>query len=106
MEALGVGLIGCGNVGGGVARLLLEHPDRMAARAGRRLELRRIVVRDLAKPRAVPLPPGILTTDIREVLSDPEIQIAVEVVGGTDYARHAVLDALAAGKHVVTANKA
>jgi homoserine dehydrogenase len=106
MESLGIGLIGCGNVGGGVAKLLLEHPERMAARAGKRLELRRIVVRDLAKPRAAPLPAGILTTDIREVLADPEIQIVVEVVGGTDYARRAVLDALGAAKHVVTANKA
>jgi homoserine dehydrogenase len=106
MEALGIGLIGCGNVGGGVAKLLLEHPERMAARAGKRLELRRIVVRDPSKPRAVPLPPGILTTDLRELLHDPLIQIVVEVVGGTDYARHAVLEALTAGKHVVTANKA
>jgi homoserine dehydrogenase len=106
MEALGIGLIGCGNVGGGVAKLLLEQPERMAARAGRKLELRKIVVRELAKPRAVPLPAGILTTDLADVLNDPQIQIAVEVVGGTDYAKRAVLESLAAGKHVVTANKA
>jgi homoserine dehydrogenase len=106
METLGIGLIGCGNVGGGVAKLLLEHPERMAARAGRRLELRRVVVRDPHKPRALPLPPGMLTTELRDVLADPQIQIAVEVVGGVDYARQAVLDALAAGKHIVTANKA
>src|SRR5438094_8501302 len=106
MEALGVGLIGCGNVGGGVAKLLLEHPERMAARAGRPLELRRVVVRDPHKSRAVPLPPGILTTNLRDILNDPQVHIAVEVVGGTDYAKSAVLDALAAGLHVVTANKA
>jgi homoserine dehydrogenase len=106
MEALGIGLIGCGNVGGGVAKLLLDFPERMAARAGKRLELRRIVVRDLAKPRAVALPPGILTTDLTEVLNDPQIQIVVEVVGGTDHAKRSVLESLAAGKHVVTANKA
>jgi homoserine dehydrogenase len=106
MEVLGIGLIGCGNVGGGVAKLLLEHPERMAARAGKRLELRRVVVRDLAKPRAVALPPGLLTTDLDALLSDPQIQIAVEVVGGTEYAKRAVLGCLAAGKHVVTANKA
>lgn len=106
MESLGIGLIGCGNVGGGVAKLLLEHPERMAARAGKRLELRKIVVRDLQKPRAVALPPGLLTTDIGEIIRDPNIQIVVEVVGGCDYARTAVLDCLAAGKHVVTANKA
>jgi homoserine dehydrogenase len=106
METLGIGLIGCGNVGSGVAKLLLEQPERMAARAGRRLELRRVVVRDLHKPRAVTLPPGLVTTDVHDVLKDPQIQIVVEVVGGVDYARRVVLDALAAGKHVVTANKA
>jgi homoserine dehydrogenase len=105
-ESFGIGLIGCGTVGGGVARLLLEQGDRLAARAGRRLELRRIVVRHPDKPRAVPLPRDLLTTDLRRVLNDEQIQVAVEVVGGTDWARQAVLDLLAAGKHVVTANKA
>jgi homoserine dehydrogenase len=106
MESIGIGLIGCGNVGGGVAKLLLEHPQRLAARAGKRLELRRIVVRDLNKPRALTLPPGLLTTHLRDVLDDPKIDIVVEVVGGTDYAKAAVLGALAHGKNVVTANKA
>jgi homoserine dehydrogenase len=106
MEALGIGLIGCGNVGGGVAKLLLEHPERMASRAGRRLELRRVVVRDPAKARTVALPAGILTTNLADLLNDPQVQIAVELVGGTDYAKRAVLESLAAGKHVVTANKA
>src|SRR5580704_13788775 len=106
METLGIGLIGCGNVGTGVAKLLLEHPERMAARAGRRLELRRVVVRDPCKARAVDLPPGIVTAELRDVLNDPQIQVVVEVVGGTDYAKRAVLEALAHGKHVVTANKA
>ncbi|HEV3261769.1 MAG TPA: homoserine dehydrogenase [Gemmataceae bacterium] len=106
MEPIGIALIGCGTVGGGVARLLLEQPDRLAARAGRRLVLRRVVVRDPAKPRAVPLPPGLVTTDLRAVLGDPAVQVAVEVVGGVDFARHAVLGLLEAGKDVVTANKA
>jgi homoserine dehydrogenase len=99
-------LIGCGTVGSGVARLLLEHPDRLAARAGRPLALRRVVVRDPGKKRPVTLPPGLLTTDLRAVLHDDSVQVAVEVVGGTDWARGAVVDLLAAGKHVVTANKA
>jgi homoserine dehydrogenase len=93
-------------VGSGVARLLLEHPERLAARAGRPLALRRVVVRDPAKKRPVTLPAGLLTTDLRQVLQDDAVQVAVEVVGGTDWARRAVLDLLAAGKHVVTANKA
>src|SRR5882762_2895163 len=106
MEPYGIALIGCGTVGGGVARLLLEHAERLAARAGRRLELRHVVVRDIDKPRTGNLPGRLLTTDLRRVLEDPGVQAAVEVVGGVDWARRAVLDLLAAGKHVVTANKA
>ncbi len=105
-EPLGIALIGCGTVGGGVARLLLEHPERLAARSGRPLVLRRVVVQDLTKPRAVPLPSELLTTDLRSVLNDPDIAVAVELVGGTDWTRRAVLDLLTAGKDVVTANKA
>ncbi len=105
-EPLGIALIGCGTVGGGVARLLLEQPERLAARAGRPLVLRRVVVRDLSKPRAIAPPRELLTTDLRAVLNDPAIGVAVELVGGTDWARRAVLDLFAAGKDMVTANKA
>src|SRR5438270_339616 len=106
MEPLNIALIGCGTVGGGVAKLLLEHPERLAARAGRRLALKRIVVKDLSKPRPAFVPASLLTTDPRKVLDDPSIHVAVEVVGGVDWARRTVLDLLAAGKDVVTANKA
>src|SRR5947199_9834677 len=106
MDPLGIALIGCGTVGSGVARLLLEHPERLAARAGRGLRLRRVVVRDPAKSRSIALPRELVTTDLRAVLNDPSIQLAVELVGGVDWARRAVLDLLAAGKDVVTANKA
>jgi homoserine dehydrogenase len=105
-EPLGVALIGCGTVGGGVARLLLEQSERLTARAGRPLVLRRVVVRDLAKPRVACLPRNLLTTDLGEVLRDPSIQVAAELVGGVEWAREAVLSLLAAGKDVVTANKA
>jgi homoserine dehydrogenase len=105
-EPLGIALIGCGTVGGGVARLLLEHPDRLADRAGRPLALRRVVVRHIDKPRAVRLPRELLTTDLETVLTDPSIHVAVELVGGVTWARQAVLALLAAGKDVVTANKA
>ncbi|MBN9522824.1 homoserine dehydrogenase [bacterium] len=105
-EPLGIGLVGCGTVGAGVAQILLNHPDRLAARAGRRLELRRIAVRDAARPRPVTLPAGLVGTDPRAVLTDPTVDVVVELVGGTTVARTVVLDALAAGKHVVTANKA
>ena len=102
----GIALIGCGTVGGGVAKLLLEHPQRLKARAGRPLVLRRVVVNDPNKPRDPFIPRQLISTDLRAVLNDPTIQAAVEVVGGTGWARQAVLDLLAAGKDVVTANKA
>jgi homoserine dehydrogenase len=105
-QPLGVALIGCGTVGGGVAKLLLEHPERFAARAGRPIELRRVVVRDPKKPRAVELPAGLLSTDVEDVIRDPQVQVACELVGGVDWARKAVLRLLEAGKDVVTANKA
>jgi homoserine dehydrogenase len=103
---MGVALIGCGTVGSGVARLLLEHPDRLTARAGRPLVLRRVVVRDPVKDRGVEIPPELITADLDLVLGDPTVQVAVELVGGVHWARQAVLALLAAGKDVVTANKA
>jgi homoserine dehydrogenase len=105
-EPLGIALIGCGTVGSGVARLLLERPERLSARAGRPLMLRHVVVRDPDRPRGVALPPGALTTNLRAALADPSVGVVVELVGGTAWAKQAVLDSLAAGKHVVTANKA
>jgi homoserine dehydrogenase len=105
-EPLGVALIGCGTVGGGVARLLLEQPERLAARAGRPLVLRRVVVRNPDKPRAVKIPRELLTTDLEQVIRDPQVQVVAELVGGIDWARQAVLRLLTAGKDVVTANKA
>jgi homoserine dehydrogenase len=105
-EPLGVALIGCGTVGSGVARVLLEHGERLADRAGRPLVLRRVLVRDPHKERPVKLPPGVLTTDLRQVLHDPTVHVAAELVGGTEECKEIVLQLLAAGKDVVTANKA
>src|SRR4051794_13805076 len=106
MEPFGIALIGCGTVGAGVAQLLLEQPQRLSARAARPLVLRRVVVRDPHKDRGVKLPPVLITTDLQSVLTDPTIQVAVELAGGIDFARRAVTDLLNAGKDVVTANKA
>ena len=105
-DTLGIALVGCGTVGGGVAEILLHHKDRLAARAGRPLALRRVVVRDPEKPRDPAIPPELLTTDLAAAIHDPAVHVVVELIGGTTVARQVVLDALAAGKHVVTANKA
>jgi homoserine dehydrogenase len=103
-EPLGVSLIGCGTVGGGVAHLLLNQGDRLAQRAGRPILLRHVVVRDTEKPRGIP--GQYLSTDVATALRDPDTHVVCELIGGTTTARRVVLDALAAGKHVVTANKA
>src|SRR5262245_57585361 len=106
MEHVKVGLIGVGTVGTGVARLLTEHADRIARRAGRPIRLTWAAVRDLEKPRAVPLDGVWLTSDVKSVIDDPDVDVIIETMGGTEPALQYVLAALAAGKDVVTANKA
>lgn len=105
-DTLGIALVGCGTVGGGVAHVLLAHANRVAQRAGRPLALRRVVVRDGSKARDPLIPREIISTDIDSAINDPNVQVVVELIGGTGLAKKVVLDALAAGKHVVTANKA
>jgi homoserine dehydrogenase len=106
METVKVAIVGYGTVGSGVARLLFEHGDRIARRAGRRLELVHVVDSDLKRPRNFTLPPGVLTADLADVTDDPEIVAAVELVGGLEPARTIVLKLLESGKDVITANKA
>ena len=105
-DPLGIALVGVGTVGGGVAKILLRHGDRLAQRGGRPLALRRVVVRDPNKPRDPAVPRELLSADVAAAVADPSVQVVVELIGGTTTARAVVLDALAAGKHVVTANKA
>ncbi|HSS95111.1 MAG TPA: homoserine dehydrogenase [Candidatus Dormibacteraeota bacterium] len=103
--SLNVGLIGLGTVGGQVAERLLTWQTQLARRAGIELCLRRVLVRDVHKPRAVTVAGELLTADPQELIEDPDIQILVEVAGG-DEPMHSYLErAIRAGKHVVTANK-
>jgi homoserine dehydrogenase len=102
---LNVGLIGLGTVGGQVAERLLTWQPQLARRAGIELCLRKVLVRDVKKPRAVTVAPELLTADPSELIDDPSIQILVEVAGG-DEPMHGYLErAIRSGKHVVTANK-
>lgn len=100
-----VGLLGCSNVGGALVKLVQDHADSIAERNGVRLEITRIAVRNLAKERAVPIPDGVLTHDSAGVVTDPDIDVVVEAMGGIEPARTLILDALKSGKPVVTANK-
>ena len=104
-QSLKVALIGCGVVGTGTARLLLEHAERLTRRAGRPIKLLHVVVRDGGKVRDG-VPASLIWTDLNAAIRDPQVHVVVELIGGTTTARRIVLDALAAGKHVVTANKA
>ena len=101
-----IGLVGFGTVGCGVARLLAEQADSIAAKTGLRLQLACVVDTDTKSPRPVKLPDGILTDDLNRLLDDDTIQIGIELVGGTDAAKQIQLKMLQAGKDVVTANKA
>ncbi|MAF39388.1 MAG: homoserine dehydrogenase [Chloroflexi bacterium] len=97
--------MGLGVVGGGVAATLLDRSETIRGKIGRPVKLKKVLVRDLAKTRNSALPPSLLTTDPEEILSDPDIHVLVEVIGGTKPAAGYLKAGLSAGKHVVTANK-
>ena len=106
-RTIGVALLGLGNVGGGVVKLLEDNTAAIQARLGAALEIRAIVVRDPAKEdRVVEIDRAKLTTDVEAAIKRADIDVVCELIGGTSLAKDAVLSAIAAGKHVVTANKA
>ncbi len=100
-----LGLLGCGNVGAALVRLLSEHAGDIALRSGCRLEVTRIAVRDRGRDRGLPIPVERYTTDGVAVVEDPAIDVVCELIGGVEPARSLILRAFAAGKPVVTANK-
>ncbi len=100
-----VGMLGCGNVGAAVIRLLDEHRDDIARRAGCRLEVAKVAVRDPAKPRNVPLDRSRFVTDPLEVIDDPDVDIVCELLGGVEPAGALIKGAFDRDKPVVTANK-
>jgi homoserine dehydrogenase len=107
MRKISVGLLGLGNVGSGVVKLLADNAEAIRQRlGGSSVEIRKIAVREADKPRLVDVPASLITTDVKAVLGDPEIEIVLELIGGDEPARQYLLAAIAAGKHVVTANKA
>ncbi|MHB1400853.1 MAG: homoserine dehydrogenase [Thiobacillus sp.] len=104
MKPINVGLLGLGTVGGGTLTVLRRNAEEITRRAGREIRVVRAAVRDLEKARALAgdLP---LTTNPFDIVDDPEIDIVVELIGGLEPARELVMQAIARGKHVVTANK-
>jgi homoserine dehydrogenase len=103
--AFKIGLLGLGTVGTGTAEILLSPENRHPLL--QELEIYRVGVRDISRSRSLQLPPNVLTTDdLEAIVTDPEIDIVVELIGGLEPARSLILKAIANGKHVVTANKA
>jgi homoserine dehydrogenase len=103
---IGIALLGLGNVGAGVVKLLDDNAASIAARLGARIAVRAIAVRAIDKQRLVDVDPSLLTTDVAGTITRSDVDVVCELIGGTGDAADAVLGAIRAGKHVVTANKA
>ncbi|MBV8468621.1 MAG: homoserine dehydrogenase [Burkholderiaceae bacterium] len=106
MKAIKVGLLGIGTVGGGTFNVLRRNQEEIRGRAGRGIEIAMVADLDVAKARSIVGEGVTVVEDARKVIANPEIDIVVELIGGYGIARTLVLEAIAAGKHVVTANKA
>jgi homoserine dehydrogenase len=106
MKTINIGLLGLGTVGSGVARILLDNKDVISARVGADLILKRVADIDTVTDRGIQLAEGVMTTDARKVINDPDIDIIVEMIGGETIAKELILAAIDNGKPIVTANKA
>jgi homoserine dehydrogenase len=101
-----IGLLGLGTVGSGVVKLLERHGEKLRRRLGQGIRIARVAVRDPRRQRPAQVDPKLLTTDAGAVVTDPQIDVVVELIGGLEPARSLVLAAFEHGKDVVTANKA
>ena len=101
MKPVRVGLLGLGTVGGGTVNVLGRNGEEIARRAGRQISITRAAVRSLDAPRICDTAGIDVTTDTRSVALDPDVDVIVELMGGTELARELVLEAVGAGKHVV-----
>ena len=106
MNDIKVGLIGFGNIGAGVVKLLQENADLIRGKVGTGIVLKRIADLDITTDRGVAVAPECLTTDVNTIFDDPDISVVIELVGGYEPAKTFVLKAIEKGKHIVTANKA
>jgi len=105
-DKIGIGLIGLGTVGSGVADILHRNGELIRRRLGVPVEIRKILRRDTGKPLPAGVSGDVITSDIKDITENPAIDIVVEVMGGQEPAKSYILSAINNGKHVVTANKA
>ena len=106
MKPINVGLLGIGTVGGGTFTVLARNQEEISRRAGRAITLKLVADKDLERARKLVAGRAAVTADAQEVVAHPDIDIVVELIGGTTIAKELMLRAIAGGKHVVTANKA
>jgi len=106
MKQINVAILGCGTVGTGVARLLTQNADIIKARIGCDLNMMYVADIDTTTDRGITFEPGVMISDACGAIADPRVDIVVETIGGEGIAKTLILDAMASGKHVVTANKA
>jgi homoserine dehydrogenase len=105
MKPIKIGMLGLGTVGTGVVRIVEGHQEDLQRQVGCPVQIERILVKDVRKERSIVIDSAKLTTDPYAVLNDPQIDVIVEVMGGTGLAKEYILEALERGKHIVTANK-
>ncbi len=106
MKKVKLALLGLGTVGGGVWEIFQTNKDEIIKNSKQEIEISKILVKDTSKKRDESIPEDLITSDFYEILHDKEIDIVVEVIGGIEPAREYILEAIKAGKHIVTANKA
>ena len=106
MKNINIGLIGLGTIGVGVVKLLRQNEELITKKLGAKLILKKIADIDITTPRGVKINKNLLTTNAREIINDKDISVVIELMGGYEPARTFVLEAIAKGKHIVTANKA
>jgi homoserine dehydrogenase len=106
MKPINVGLLGIGTVGGGTFTVLARNQEEISRRAGRAISMKLVADKDLERARNLVGGRAAVTADAREVVEHPDIDVVVELIGGTTIAKELILRAIASGKHVVTANKA
>jgi len=105
VESIQVGLLGLGTVGSGVVKIIEDHQDKLMHQVGCPVKVTKILVKDLEKSRQVEIKKEMLTTNVEDVIYNPDIDVVIEVMGGVEETRHHLIGALQAKKHVVTANK-
>lgn len=105
MKPISIGLLGLGTVGSGVIKIIENHQEKLMHQVGCQIKVKKVLVKELGKARAVAIDPAILTTNVEEVINNPDIDVIVEVMGGVEQTREHLLQAIRNKKHIVTANK-